>query len=114
MALATAHITVQGKPLKRAFVEHLAFGMSQRVTLTDSSGSFTFDAGFGFNRVDVQIHCCNSVIRVFVGNSETMRLNSAKEKEDHFDVLDECLDVYDTVWRQFRPFSSQRNLLWES
>ena len=125
MALVTANITVKGKPLKRAFVEHIAFGVSQRVNLTDSNGSFTFDAGFGFDRVDVRIHCFNSVARVFdggtifssisidknVANGGTIRLNSAGEKQDHFDVLDQCLDVYDTVWRQFRPFnrSSRRD-----
>jgi len=125
MALVTANINVNRDPLKRVFVEHLVLGIGTGFTLTDANGSFSFDAGLGFDRVDIRIHCYNSVIRVLDGslitwpvsidksvlNGESIQLNSVPEKEQHFDILSQCLDVYDTVWRQFRPFnrSSRRD-----
>ena len=65
MAMVTAAVRAGGVPLRRVFVEHRgAFGVSLGWTLTDENGSFTFDAGLGFNRVDVRVHGRNSVIRV--------------------------------------------------
>jgi hypothetical protein len=119
MAVITASVTIDGQPLRRAFVEHLApfwFG-SLGFDLTDSNGRFSFDSVFLSNQVDVKIHCQNSVIRVVDGdvfnvppisftttvtNGATINITT---KIDNYRILNSCLDVYDTVWRQFRPYN---------
>lgn len=121
MAFVTANIAENGRPLKRVFVEHTGpFGIgSLGWALTDSNGSFTFDAGPLADHVDIKIHCQNSVIRVldgstilspieikkYVGNGDSVNLNTASEKKNHFRILNAVLDVYDSVWRQFRPYN---------
>ncbi|WP_237709095.1 hypothetical protein, partial [Citricoccus sp. CH26A] len=101
-------------------MEHIGpFGIGLGWTLTDANGSLTLDAGWGFDRVDVRIHCRNSVIRV-VDDSDsipgtapihvTMSLahgdvTSVGSFRDHFRILGQAQDVYDTVWRQFRPYN---------
>jgi hypothetical protein len=121
MAFVTANIKENGRALKRVFVEHTGpFGVgSLGWALTDSNGSFTFDAGPLANRVDIKIHCQNSVIRVLdgsgilfpisvnknVGNGDSVNINTNADKKDHFRILNSVLDVYDTVWRQFRPYN---------
>jgi hypothetical protein len=118
MAVITASVTINEQPLKRIFVEHTGpFGLGTLgFDLTDANGSFSFDAGIFANEVDVKIHCQNSVIRVVdgaflttpiifnakVANGATVNVTS---KPDHYRILNRCLDVYDTVWRQFRPFN---------
>src|SRR4051794_29463805 len=66
MGLVTANIRVNGVPLRRTFIEHTdPTGVtSLGWTLTDRDGSFTFDAGFLFNSVDIKVHCQNSVVQV--------------------------------------------------
>jgi hypothetical protein len=118
MAVITASVTINGQPLRRAYVEHTGpFGIGTLgFDLTDANGSFTFDAGLLSNEVDVKIHCQNSVVRVVdgaffnspisfnakVANGVTVNVTS---KPDHYRILNRCLDVYDTVWRQFRPYN---------
>src|ERR1051325_9594362 len=119
----TANIKVKGVPLRRAFVEHTdpsglaSFGW----TLTDANGSFTFDAGLGFNAVDIKIHAQNSVLQVLnapmmsapidihvsVGNGRRLEIENSGHDDvlDHFRLLAKAQDVYDTVWRQFRPYN---------
>jgi hypothetical protein len=120
MAMVTAAVRAGGVPLRRVFVEHRgAFGVSLGWTLTDGNGSFTFDAGLGFDRVDVRVHGRNSVVRV-VDDSDLIP-GTAHIFEDlnvatgdvvdvgsfaaHFAILAQAQDVYDTVWRQFRPYN---------
>jgi hypothetical protein len=121
MAVVTAALTdTDGTALRRTFVEHLGpFDVSLGWTLTDANGSFTLDAGLGFNRVDIRVHCRNAVMRVVddsdavpgtsqvsvkmnLGNGEVGQVGSFGR---HFRILTQCQDVYDTVWRQFRPFN---------
>ncbi len=66
MGLVTANIHVKGVPLRRAFAEHTdPTGLtSLGWAITDSNGSFTFDAGLFSNSVDIKIHCQNSVVQV--------------------------------------------------
>lgn len=119
MAIVTATVTIDNQPLRRAFVEHIGpFDISLGFDLTDQNGSFSFDAGLGFNAVDVKIHCQNAVIRVLDGglppspwpiHFKTRVANGATASIttnlDHYRILERCLDVYDTVWRQFRPYN---------
>jgi hypothetical protein len=121
MPFVTANIKENGRPLKRVFVEHTGpFGIgSLGWDLTDANGSFTFDAGPLASKVDIKIHCQSSVMRVMdgstvlwpisinknVGNGDSVNLDTVNEKKDHFRILNMVLDVYDTVWRQFKPYS---------
>ena len=123
MGLVTANIHVKGVPLRRAFVEHTdPTGLtSLGWAITDSNGSFTFDAGLFSNSVDIKIHCQNSVVQVLnapvlsapidihvsVANGGTVKVENTGHNDvlDHFRILAKCQDVYDTVWRQFRPYN---------
>lgn len=119
MAFVTAHISENGRPLKRVFVEHTSPIGTLGWALTDQNGSFTFDAGPFADHVDIKIHCQNSVVRVMdgstillpiainknVGNGDSVNLDTTSEKKNHFRILNMVLDVYDTVWRQFKPFN---------
>lgn len=120
MSFVTASLRVNNVPLRRVFVEHLGvLGINLGWTLTDQNGSFTFDAGPGFSRIDIRVHCRNSVIRIVddsdvipgtsrikvkmnVGNGEVVEVGSFV---NHFRILAQAQDVYDTVWRQFRPYN---------
>jgi hypothetical protein len=118
MTVVTASVRIDGKPLKRTYVEHTGpFGLgSLGFYLTDGNGSFTIDAGLFSDKVDVKIHCQNSVVRVvngaslnsgiffhaFVGNGEAINIT---DHVDHYKILNSCLNVYDAVWRQFNPYS---------
>jgi len=119
MARVTANVKVSGQPIRRAFVEHTGpAGIgSLGWSLTDNNGSFTFDAGLLASRVDVRVYCQNAVIRVLdgglpvpvpvsqminVGNGDSVNVSGQR---DHYKILNQALDVYDTVWRQFRPFN---------
>lgn len=121
MAVVTAALTdIDGVPLRRTFIEHIGlFDVTLGWTMTDGNGSFTLDAGIGFSRVDVRVHCRNSLMRVVddsdsipgtahigvkmnLGNGE---VGQAGSFGNHFRILAQCQDVYDTVWRQFRPFN---------
>lgn len=114
MANITASVKVGGKPLKRAFIEHPRMPwQSPAFALTDEEGVFKFDAGSD-NEIEVKVHCQNSVIRVVDGESFNVGISINKKVRngsvirisgnDHFAILNKCLDVYDTVWRQFGPY----------
>ena len=120
MSLVTASITVNGTPLRRVFVEHVgAFDVTLGWGLTDQNGSFTFDAGVAWSAVDVYVHCRNSLIRVvddsdlipgtshikFKIHANNGDVISMQSYRDHFAILARAQDVYDTVWRQFRPYN---------
>jgi hypothetical protein len=119
MPFVTANVRVSGRPVRKAFVEHTGpFGVgSLGWALTDNNGSFTFDAGALANRVDVKVYCQNSVVRVLdgglvvpipvsqsfnVGNGDSVTVTG---QADHYRILNRCLDVYETVWKQFRPYN---------
>jgi hypothetical protein len=119
MAFVTANVKVNGRPIRQAFVEHVGPGGigSLGWGLTNDQGSFTFDAGPFADRVDVRLHCQNSVLRVLDGGlaipipvSQTFTVGNGDTKEvpnqrDHYRILDTCLEIYQTVWKQFRPYN---------
>ncbi len=100
------------------------------ILLTDDNGQFSavFDTSvilkpFKFvpTQLTLKIYCHNSTIRVLkaatpdeeihvlqnMTNGGTLNLTQQTLGEfyDHFRILEQCLDVYDTVWRQFQPYS---------
>lgn len=125
MAVITANVFVRNgrleEPVVRAFVEHVGpLGLgSLGVTLTDDNGAFTFDAGLLANEIDFRVHCQNSVIRVLDGGRFNIAVSVGGRCQhgtrfiipnahtDHFRILNQCVDIYDTVWRQFAPYSNR-------
>lgn len=115
MAVITARVEVDGEPLRRAYVEHIGLG-SVGFQMTSEEGAFSFDGGF-FDRVDVKVHCQNSVIRVVNGEAFNWGISIDEKvrhgdvirirKRDDFTILNMCLDAYDTVWRQFSLYSKE-------
>ena len=119
-------IQVNGRPLRRAYVEHLVFGVGTGMYLTDDSGRVRDEQGnLGIDsftpNADVRVHCQNTVVRVLNGTAAniavhqdkgivdgaTFNLNTAAEQKDHYAILNRCLLAYDIVFRQFRPFSGR-------
>ena len=127
--MPTLKVTVQvnGRPLRRAFVEHLVLGVGQNeMYMTDDRGRVRNENGdLGINsftgNADIRILCQNSVVKVLDGNSpgvplavnqeksvvdgSVVNLNTNAEQDDHYAILNRCLLAYDIVFRQFRPFS---------
>lgn len=118
MAMVTAAVEVDWEPVRRAYVEHVGPVVigDPKLVLTDGNGSFTFDAGL-IDWVDVKIHCHNPAVRVLdgakfnigvsfnatVSNGSTINIT---DQGDHYRILNSCLDIYDKVWRQFKPYSN--------
>jgi hypothetical protein len=117
-------IQVNGRPLRRTYVEHLVFGVVQDLYLTDDDGRIRDKTGnLGINSftptADIRILCQNTVVRMLNGASaniavdqtknisdgSTVNLNTNSEQDDHYAILNRCLLTYDVVFRQFRPFA---------
>lgn len=127
MAQLEVTIQVNGNPLRRAYVEHLVFGVVQQTYLTDDDGRVRdIDGTPGIASLtpnaDIRILCQNSVVRVVDGDraniavsqqksirdGSTVNLNRNSEQDDHYAILNRCLLTYDIVFRQFKPFASMR------
>jgi hypothetical protein len=123
MSLVTAFITENGNPLRRAYVEHTGpFGIgSLGFTLTDSNGSFTFEAGAFASEIDIRIHAQNTVVRALHGaefnrplsinkhvkNGDRINIIASADHWDHFRILNIMQEIYDKVWRQFAPYENR-------
>ena len=127
--MPTLKVTIQvnGRPLRRAYVEHLVLGVGQdQMYMTDNRGRVRNENGdLGISsftsNADIRILCQNSVVKALDGNTpgiplavnqdksvvdgSVVNLNTNAEQEDHYDILNRCLLAYDIVFRQFRPFS---------
>lgn len=124
-------VHVDGRPLRRAYVEHatsLGF-VSSEFYLTDNEGRVRDkDGNLGietmFGSADLRIHCQNTVIRVHDGarvmipvtqdksgirDGDVINLNTDAEQHAHYAILNRCLLTYDNIIRRFRPFSGLRN-----
>lgn len=119
-------VQVNGNPLRRAYVEHIAFGISAGMYMTDDDGRVRDENGdLGINaptgNADIRIHCQNSVVRVLDGrraniavfqdrairDGSAVNLDTNAEQQAHYAVLNRCLLVYDVVFRQFRPYATR-------
>lgn len=128
----TFNVTLRGRPLRRTYVSHydflripqtLFFRTDEvgRVTVTNSGlANVTGDPAGPNGRITVKVYAQNSVVRVLDGNlplslevsqdftvtnGTTININTNAEQQDYFRIMDACLDVYDTVFRQFSPFN---------
>jgi hypothetical protein len=128
----TFTVTLRGNPLRRTYVSHFDFFRVPQTLFfrTDEAGQVTVanagvanvtaDPSGPSGSITVTVHAQNSVVRVLDGNfpvpvevtqsftvtnGGTININTDAEQQDHFRILDTCLDVYDTVFRQFSPFN---------
>lgn len=126
MARVRATFKLDNAPLKRTYIEHVGpFGVPLGTYITnddgqviDSNGVFGIDSLTTTN-VDVKVHCQNAVVKVLNGgvvgvppfdvtndtqidHDATVSISSDL---DHFRILQQCIDAYDTVFRQFFPFN---------
>lgn len=121
-------IKVNGNPLRRAYVEHLIFGVGAGMYMTDNNGKVRDENGdLGIDSLtptaDIRIFCQNSIVRVLDGtraniavhqdknisDGSSVNLNTNSEQHHHYAILNRCLIAYDVVFRQFRPYSEMSN-----
>lgn len=128
----TLDITIQvdGQPAKRVYVEHTAIGIPIGLYMTDDNGRVRDNArNLGIDSftetADIRIVGQNSVARVLKGSgtfipesisvdkrvktNEIINLNTEAEHADYFRILNQAIQNYDNVHRQFQPFSGLRN-----
>lgn len=124
-------ITVDGQPAKRVYVEHTAIGIPIGLYMTDDRGRVRDNArNLGIDSftstADIRILGQNSVARVLRGSGTfilesisvdkfvdeaktTIDLNTDKEHANYFRILNQAIENYDNIHRQFQPFSGLRN-----
>lgn len=118
-------------PLKRAYVEHIAFGLrvpGSALYMTDENGNIRDGEGnLGIDampnllngRIDIRVICHNSVVKIpngifdhytdlSVTDGGTVTLNSTNSAGNlnNFRILNRAFDVHDKVLRQFQVFNS--------
>jgi hypothetical protein len=130
----TFTVNLRGAPLRRTYVSHFdALRVPQTLFFrTNDAGEVTVaNAGLanatldptGPNgRITVTVYAQNSVVRVLDGNFPvpvevkqdftvddrgTININTDAEQQDHFRIMNRCLVVYHSVFRQFSPFRNR-------
>lgn len=123
-----ATIRVDGNPLRRAYIEHIYFGASVRVYMTDSQGRIRDEnCSEGIDSdtqwADVRIHCQNPVLRVLDGgkynigvhqdrklqNGDVIDLDANAAQADHFAILNRMLFAYEAVFAPLDFFQDLRD-----
>jgi hypothetical protein len=122
----------QNLPLRRAYVEHVAFGVrvpGSELYITDDNGRVRDGSGdFGIDaipnllngKIDVRVICHNSVVKIpngpldhwvdfsiADGDTRTINNTTAPGRLDHWRLLNRFAEVYDRVFRQFGAFSNE-------
>lgn len=125
----TVTILVNNKPLKRAYVEHIwkvdfiGIGGPIGLYMTNNEGEFSFNSQTP--EADIRILGQNSVARIVetgippftadikvdkkVDNLAVVRLDTREEKHEQFNILNQALEHYDNVHRNFAPFARSPN-----
>jgi hypothetical protein len=128
----TFTVTLRGTPLRRTYISHFDFFRvpqtlffrtddAGRVTVANAGrAQVTADPTGPSGTITVTVHAQNAVVRVLDGNlpvpievtqrfsvtnGSTININTSAEQQDHFRVMEACRVAYDTVFRQFSPFS---------
>ena len=120
-----ATIQVNGRPLRRAYVEHLVFGVGTGMYMTDLAGrirSNDFDLGVESltGNADIRVICQNPIVRVLDGgllnigvyqdapitDGAVVNLNTNAEQDDHFAILNRAQLAYEVA---FLPLAFFRN-----
>ena len=126
--MITITIHLNGNPLRRTYVSHfdllrvphtLFFRTNDLGQVTISNAGVTFgDPNGPAGATDITVHAQNVVARVLdanlgvevsqrftVSNGSIINITTTAQQRDHFRILDQCLDAYETVFRQFAPFN---------
>lgn len=116
-------IKLNDKPLKRVWVSHYDFWRVSNQTIhriTNDSGKVTIPGVNG--NIKLRVHAQNSVVKILdgeqilpleishefsVSNGSTININTTSEKVKHFEVMNECLKVYDSIFRKVAPFNKR-------
>ena len=117
-------------PLKRVFVEHIAFGLRaplSQLYITDENGRVRDSAGNDgidaipniTGQIDIRIICHNSIVRVpngildhfkdfsvADGGNLIITTSNSSGNFNNFRILNRCFEVHDKVFKQFGVFSS--------
>jgi hypothetical protein len=128
----TLTVTLRQAPLRHVYVSHFDFfrvpqtlffrtNEAGRVTITNAgNANVTADPTGPSGTITVTVHAQNPAVRVLDGNfpipvevtqnfpatdGGTININTNAEQQDHFRIMDACLDAYNTVFRQFSPFN---------
>jgi hypothetical protein len=131
MAIITGTVTLDSTPLTRTFiglgVPFGSLGFFIRVAdiaITDGNGKFSFITSLisaPVGKLNIFIYCHNSVIKIIQKINEIRTPVSVKESfknggtiditkanfpetYDYFRMLERSRDVYDTCWKQFKPY----------
>lgn len=125
-------IDSQNYPLKRVYVEHIALGLrvpgsqlyitDNRGQVRDRQGNLGVDAipNLITGKIDIRVICHNSVVKIpngmfdhykdfSVGDGGTVTITNVNSLSNyiHFKILNRCLNIYDSVFRQFQVFTSE-------
>jgi hypothetical protein len=128
----TFRVLLRGAPLRRTYVSHFDFFRVPQTLFfrTDEDGhvtvanagnaNVTADPSGPNGTIKVRVHAQNAVVRVLdgalplpievsqefeVSNTLDANINTNAEQQDHFRIMDACLEAYDLVFRQFAPFN---------
>ena len=123
-----ATIHVNGRPLRRAYVEHLVWGVGTGMYITDLEGRIRDGASvLGIEsatpNADIRIICQNPIARVLDGNlanigvyqdkaiddGDTVNLNTNAEQDDYYVLLNGLQLAYEVVFRDLNFFRSLSN-----
>jgi len=121
-----ATIQVNGRPLRRAYVEHLVLGVGTGMYMTDLDGrirSNDFDLGVESltGNADIRVICQNPIVRVLDGNllnigvyqdagivdGDVVNLNTNAEQDDHYAILNRVQLAYEVAFLPLTFFRSQ-------
>ena len=112
------------RPLRRTFVEHIAFGAPIGLYITDDQGRLRDNNGdLGLDsltsQVDLRVLCRNSVVRAAnglidhwidvggVSDGDTHVVSGSTEQVHRLRVINRSVEAYERVFRQFEPFATR-------
>lgn len=126
MVRVKATIQVNGRPLRRAYIEHLVFGAGTSMYMTDLDGRIrdsNFDEGIDslVPHADIRIICQNPVLRVNDGDNlnigvyqdksisdgDIIDLNLNSEQDDYYAILNRAHLAYEIAFRPLSFFANQ-------
>jgi hypothetical protein len=121
-----ATIQVNGRPLRRAYVEHIVLGVGTNMYMTDLEGHIrdnNFDEGIDSitPNADIRIICQNPIVRVNDGDNlnigvyqdksitdgATVNLNINSEQDDYYAILNRAELAYEVVFQPLSFFANQ-------
>src|SRR5690349_4018143 len=123
-----ATITVNGAPLRQAYVEHLVLGVGTDMYMTDNDGRIRnehFDEGIDSftSNADIRIICQNPILRIVDGKNwtigvyqdrsivdgGTVNLNTMQQQNDWYNILNRAQIAYEVSFRPLSVFSGLPN-----